>query len=158
MTNEIKNVFISHRHEDDAGLADVKSLLAKNGVDMRDASINSDKPNNAKNPDYIWNSILKPRIDWAGAMLVYITPDTKESDWVNKEIEYANKSGKAVVGVWEQGSNGCEVPEALTKYGNAIVGWNSGRIIDALNGDFNEFQNPDGTRSEQVPITRHPCS
>jgi hypothetical protein len=48
MTDQTKNVFISHVHEDDAGLGKVKDLLAKHGMNIRDSSINSSNPNNAK--------------------------------------------------------------------------------------------------------------
>jgi len=53
MADEIKNVFISHVHEDDAGLGKLKDLLAKDGMTIRDYSINADKANKAKSPEYI---------------------------------------------------------------------------------------------------------
>lgn len=157
MTSQTKNVFISHVHEDDAGLADLKNLIRSKGMDIRDGSINSDKPNNAKSPNYIKSEILAPRINWASTMIVYITPDTKHSDWVNWEIEYAYKQGKTIIGVWERGAKGCEVPEALDNYGHAIVGWNSNRIIEAINGDYEGFEGPDGTPFGPRMIHRHPC-
>ncbi|MCG8668930.1 MAG: TIR domain-containing protein, partial [Pseudomonadales bacterium] len=132
MASDVKNVFISHIHEDDAGLGKLKDLLSKNGMDIRDASINSDKPNNATSPDYIKTEILAPQINWAGTFLVYITPETKNSEWVNWEIEYAEKQGKHIVGIWANGDNQCEVPEALDKYADAIVGWQADKIIDAI--------------------------
>jgi len=103
VTDQTKNVFISHVHEDDAGLGKVKDLLAKNGMTIRDSSINSSNPNNAKSEDYIKSQILAPQIKWAGTLMVYVSPDTKNSDWVNWEIEYAHKLGKRIVGVWETG-------------------------------------------------------
>jgi len=33
MADDIKNVFISHVHEDDDGLADLKELIGKRGSD-----------------------------------------------------------------------------------------------------------------------------
>ena len=48
MITKTKNVFISHVHEDDAGLDDLKSLLRSKGMEVRDSSINSDRPNNAQ--------------------------------------------------------------------------------------------------------------
>lgn len=66
MVDHIKNVFVSHVHEDDAGLTKLKALLQKNGMTIRDSSINSSNPNNAKSPEYIKNEILAPQINWAG--------------------------------------------------------------------------------------------
>lgn len=157
MPDQIRNVFISHIHEDDAGLADLKTLLAGKGMSIRDGSINSAKPNNANSPDYIKSAILAPNIKWASTLLVYITPETKNSDWVNWEIEYAAKQGKIIVGVWERGSHQCEVPEALDQYGHAIVGWNAQKIIDAVNGNYEGFESPAGALCDPRPIRRHPC-
>jgi hypothetical protein len=45
MTGETNNIFISHINEDDAELANMKSLLETNGFRVRDSSINSINPN-----------------------------------------------------------------------------------------------------------------
>ena len=158
MTAKKRNVFISHIHEDDAGLGDFKKLLARKGMDVRDYSITSDKENNAKAEDYIKREILGPRITACSTMVVYLTPETKQSDWVNWEIEYAFKHDKTIVGVWERGSLGCELPEALEECQDALVGWNSENIIDAINGDYRGRSHEDGSpKNGATPITRHPC-
>ena len=158
MTNELRNVFISHIHEDDAGLGDFKDLLAKSGMDVRDYSITSDKENNAKAKDYIRYEILAPRIDACRTMVVYLSPETKQSEWVNWEIDYAFRQGKTIVGVWERGSRGCDLPESLEECYHAIVGWNSENIIDAINGEYTGAGNADGTPMNQpTPIERHSC-
>jgi hypothetical protein len=157
MANNIKNVFISHIHKDDAGLADLKELTAKNGLEVRDGSINSDKPNAANDPDYIKQQILAPQIKWASTLVVYVTPDTKDSDWVNWEIEYANGLDKRIVGVWERGSNECELPEALEKYADAVVGWNGESIVDAIIGKSNASYDCRGKLKQYRPIKRYAC-
>ena len=156
--NATKNVFVSHIHQDDQGLPKLMDLLNKHGMDARNYSITSDKENNAKSPDYIKNEILAPRINACSTLVVYITPDTKTSDWVNWEIEYAYKQEKTIVGVWELGSNGCELPQSLEQFNDAIVGWNGESIVEAINGNLDGRQNPDGTPVKQsIHITRHPC-
>ncbi|MCY4642639.1 MAG: TIR domain-containing protein [Gammaproteobacteria bacterium] len=158
MANEIKNIFISHIHEDDAGLPDLKNLLEKHGMEARNYSITSDNENNAKDPDYIKWEILAPRIDTCSTLVVYITPDTKSSEWVNWEIDYAFKMEKIIIGVWEQGCKGCAIPEALEECHSAIVGWNGEKIIDAVNGAYKGSYNPDGTpMSKPITFKRHPC-
>lgn len=158
MAEQIKNVFISHVHEDDKKLSNLKNLLDSKGLEVRDSSITSEKPNKAKSPEYIKNEILKPHIDWAGCMLVYLSPEAKDSEWVNWEIEYAHEKGKTIVGVWEQGAKDCEIPKALDNFANAIVGWNGDNIIDAINGDLDGFEDPDGASSPTRPIKHHKCS
>ena len=113
MPDEIRNVFISHIHEDDDGLSNLKTLLQNNGLQIRDGSITSDSPNNATNEDYIKSQILAPRIRWAGMLIVYVSPRTKESTYVDWEIEYAHKNDKRIIGVWAHGANTTDVPKAL---------------------------------------------
>ena len=151
-------MFVSHIHKDDSGLSDFNELLKKNGMHVRNYSITSDKENNAKSADYIKNSILAPRIRACSTLVVYLTSETKQSQWVNWEIEYAFKQGKTIVGVYEWGSQGCDLPESLKEYGSAIVGWNSEKVIDAINGEFKGNLNPDCTPFEEpTQIKRHPC-
>lgn len=157
MAKDTKNIFISHIHEDDAGIGDLKDLTAKHGLEVRDGSINSDKPNAAKDPEYIKEHILKPRIEWASTLVVYVTPDTKDSWWVNWEIEYANQLGKRIVGVWERGSNECELPAALEQYRDAMVGWHGESIVDAISGESNASYDCQGNLREYRPIRRYSC-
>ena len=157
MADEIKNVFISHVHEDDEGLGKLKDLLKKNGLGIRDYSINADNPNNAHSEEYIKTQILAPRIQQSSTLVVYITPNTKNSDYVNWEIEYAQSIDKRIVGVWAQGEHGCEIPEALNKYADAIVGWKGNRIIDAIGGKIIGWENPDGRQCTPREIKRYSC-
>ena len=157
MANEIKNVFISHIHEDDSKLGDLKQLMKANGIDARDYSITSDKPNQAKSEEYIKSQILAPQIKQCSVLVVYVSPDTKDSKYVNWEIEYAQKNGIRIVGVWENGEKGCELPEALEEYRDAMAGWHGSSIVDAILGNDTIQENPDGTPLGSREITRHPC-
>lgn len=158
MADETRNVFISHIHEDDSGLSKLKTLLKDNGMTIRDYSINSDNPNNAHSEDYIKSQILAPRIRLSGVVVVYISRDTKDSKYVNWEIEHAHGLGKRIVGVWAYGENGCEMPRALSDYADAVVGWRGSRIIDAISGEIDGFENPDGTPSTPRDIVRFSCN
>ena len=150
------NVFISHRHEDDKVVGDFKELLADRGVTVRDASITSDTPNNAKNEAYIKSQILAPGIQWAGKVVVIVTPDTKNHDWVNWEIEYAEKMGKEIIGVWAPGSEGCDVPEALEGHADSLVTWDPDKIRRALDGE-RIWDGSDGTPRPAQMISRVGC-
>ncbi len=156
MSDEIKNIFISHIHEDDKGLNKLKYLAKENGLGIRDSSITSEKPNQAKDQEYIQQQILKPGIDWASVLVVYISPETKDSEWVNWEIKYALEQGKRLVGVWAWGESKCEIPELVDKHADAIVGWNGESIVDAITGESNDSYDQTGSKNYRE-IERYSC-
>lgn len=157
MANGTKNVFISHIHEDDEGLRKFKDLIKRHGMTPRDYSITADNPNNAHDENYIKSGILAPRIRQSSTLVVYISRETKDSPWVDWEIEYAHKHDKRIVGVWADGERGCEVPKSLDKLADAVVGWTGNRIIDAIEGRIDSWENPDRTPHPQRDIPRAPC-
>jgi hypothetical protein len=157
MNEQAGNVFISHIHEDDADLTAMKGLLGKSGFQVRDSSINSSNPNDAQSPEYIRSQILAPRIQWAGTMVVLISPGTHESEWVNWEIDYANKLDKRIVGVWAHGAKDCDVPESLDRYADAVVGWQGERIKDAICGNINNWETSSGELRDTRQIARYSC-
>ena len=114
MSDEVRNVFMSHIHEDDDALPQLKGLVSKNGLVVRDGSINADKPNRARSDDYIKSGILAPRIQWASVLVTLVSPETRTSAWVDWEIEYAHKLGKRIVGVWMRGARDADLPMPWT--------------------------------------------
>ena len=90
-------------------------------------------------------------------MVVYITPETKNSEWVNKEILRAERLGKRIVGVWAHGHADCEPPAALKHMADAMVGWDGGRIVDALTGNFDGKENNDGSVAAPTEYKRVAC-
>lgn len=158
MSEKVKNVFISHVHEDDKLLPELKDLLGKNGYEIRDSSIDSSKPNEATSEEYIKSGILAPRIQWAGTVVVLVTPETKDRPWVDWEIEYAHKQDKRIVGVWGQGCQDSDVPKALEKYADAVVGWQADRVIDAIEGKIDNWFTCGGEERGPRSIARHNCS
>lgn len=156
-----KNVFIAHVHENDDLLPKLKELVANAGMEVRDGSITSDKPNEAQDKEYIKREILAPRIQWASTLVVLIDRDTADSWWVNWEIDYAAQQDKQVVGVFAQGSTDEDIPEALQRCGDAaIVGWQGERVVDAINGKIPpDWDRPDSgkPRSPEWLIVRGGC-
>lgn len=119
------------------------ALLARKGMKARNYSITSDKPNNARSERYI-KKILRRHIKPCKTLVVYITPQTRNSKWVNWEIEYAARHGKRIVGVWAHGNRSCPLPTALEKYHHALVGWRGGNIVRAIDGRLNRSYRHDG--------------
>lgn len=154
---ETHNAFMPHRHEDDALVTQLKQQLQDRGVSVRDASITSDKPNNAKNEDYIKSQILAPGIRNAGKIIVIITPDTKNHEWVNWEVAYAARfPDKKIIGVWAPGAENCPIPEELEKHGHDVVTWDIDKIIDSMNGQTH-WETPEGQPRPAPAMVRAPC-
>ena len=152
------NIFISHIHEDDEYVSRLSDLLKKNGYDVRNGSIDSSKPNDARNPEYIKEKYLRPRINWAGTLVVLIGPGTHQSDWVNWEIEYAHRHGTPIVGIYQQGAKESDLPEAFERYGTALVGWNSDKLMGAVRGEHTDWCTPrdDGSFAPRQPAWQTP--
>lgn len=156
LVSDQHNAFISHRHEDDALIAKLKELVKNHGANVRDSSIHAGTPNRAKDPDYI-KSILAGRIEWAGKIVVIVSPQTKNHEWVDWEIEYANKLGdKRIIGVWAPDATGCELPEPLQRHADAVVPWDGKKIAAALDG-ADDWEDPDGSPRGTYAISRIGC-
>jgi hypothetical protein len=157
VASDIKNIFISHVHEDDAELPKFKDLLSNHGHEIRDSSIDSSKPNDANNEDYIKSQMLAPRIQWAGCVIVLISPDTHTSKWVDWEIEYATRLDKRIVGVFVRGATDSHVPKNLELYADAVVGWNGPSVLDAISGKINDWTTATGNVRPVRAIPRFKC-
>jgi len=154
---DTRNVFVSHIHEDETHIEKMKDLLSKRGFDVRDSSITSETPNQAKEADYIKRGIIAPKIDWASVVVVLISPNMRDSEFVDWEIEYAEREGKRIVGVWTYGGAESELPDTLREYADAVVAWNGERIQEAICGDTNELETGTGERRGPIDIRRYNC-
>jgi hypothetical protein len=153
-----RHVFISHHHADDAQVSALTELLARNRYEIRNSSIRV-KPANQRRldakqvSDSTIKRLLRMKIAWASTVVVIIGKETHNRPWVDWEITKAKELGKRVVGVFERGGTENDEPDALKKYGDARVAWNSANIIDAIEGKCDPFENPDG---EERPPTDDP--
>ncbi|GAB1397144.1 hypothetical protein MASR1M65_19230 [Saprospiraceae bacterium] len=135
-----KNVFISHHHQDDKAVTDFTNLLAGKDYAIRNSSIrvkpgNQDRLNNKMVSDETIKRLLKMKMSWAGTVVVLIGSETHSREWVNWEIEEAERQGKRILGVFMQGAKDSDIPENLEKFGDGLVGWNSEKIIAGLEGE-----------------------
>ena len=151
---EIKNVFVSHYHEDEDSIKKFKDLLSDDYC-IKNYSVTSDKYNNATSEDYIKN-MLRPLINQASTFICLIGPNTHDSKWVNWEVEQALKQGKRIIGVYIWGAKDSDIPPALEDAADAMVGWNHDTILDAING-HNIFTNADGSVRPNVGGSRVTC-
>ena len=154
--NNRRHVFISHHHRDDAEVTKLTNLLGKKGVDVRNSSIRTLKPENQRR----WNEgrvkdetirrLLRKKISWAGTVIVLVGKETHSRKWVDWEIRQAHRQGKRIVGIYVRGGTKADLPPSLEKYASDIRAWNAEGIVDAINGSDTPFQNPDGATSPPI--------
>ena len=151
---EIKNVFVSHYHEDEDSIKQFKDLLSDDYC-IKNYSVTTDKYNNATNEEYI-KSLLRPLINQSSTLICLIGPETHDSKWVDWEIREAENLDKQIIGVYIQGGKDSDVPPALEEFADAIVGWNTDNIEKALGGE-SIFVKSDGTPRKTVTGSREVC-
>lgn len=155
--DKTKNVFISHFHADDEHVHKLKDLLAEKGYTLKNSSIDSTKPNRIVSDEAI-RRLLRLRISWAGVFICLIGAKTHTRDWVDWEIEQAKKKGKRIIGVFINGASDSDIPQNFKLYGDALVGWTGDKIIDAIEGNINNWENADGSKYENPYVpTRGNC-
>ena len=158
MTDETKKIYACSNPKDDTGQSKLIALLEDNGMQVENYLDGSDNADSVHSEDDIRRVAICPKIEQCSTVVVCISPEVKDSDRVNWEIEIAHSKGKRIVGVWEYGGIGCEMPEALTKFSDAVVDWKEDRILDAINGEINETRNPDGTLCTPTQFERYCCA
>lgn len=137
--NKSLNVFISHHHKDDKSVTDFTNLLNGKDYKLRNSSIrvnekNKERLQKEQIPRSTLERLLRMKMRWAGTFIVLIGSQTHSRKWVNWEIAEAAKLGKRIIGVFMHGGKDSDIPENLEKFGDGLVGWNSEKIISALEG------------------------
>ena len=157
------HVFISHHHADDAQVTRLTNMLARAGHEIRNSSIRAKPANQARLDrglvsDHAIKRLLRMKMSWASTVVVLIGKNTHTRPWVDWEINTAKEKGKRIVGVFERGGTENDIPEPVKKYGDALVAWNSDKIMDAIQGTCDEepFEKPDG--GEREPMGSAPRS
>ena len=90
------------------------------------------------------------KMSWASTVVVLIGKNTHTRPWVDWEINKAKELGKRIVGVFERGGTENDIPEPFKRYGDGLVAWNSDKIIGAIQGDCDPFENSGGGEREPV--------
>ena len=109
-----RNVFISFAYED----VDTVNMLraqAKNDnlpIEFNDWSVSG--PIDSEQAPYIKQKIAE-RIDRASVTVVFLSKDTKNSEWVKWEVEESLHRGKHVIGVHPEGAKPRTLPDVIER-------------------------------------------
>lgn len=93
-----RNVFISFATEDidTVNLLRAQAKNEKSDIEFNDHSVK--EPYNSEQAEYIKRKITE-RISRASVTVVYVSPNTAQSDWVKWEVEKSLELGKRVIAV-----------------------------------------------------------
>src|SRR5690606_9185621 len=126
--------------KDDASVDNLTGMVSGKNYHLRNSSIRV-KPKNQiridekKVSDRTIERHLRMKMRWASQVIVIIGKETHNRPWVNWEIKVANKLGKPIIGVYENGlKEKVPLPVNLEKYASSIIGWRAGSIVGALEG------------------------
>lgn len=147
--NKRKHIFISHYNKDGEHIQKLKDLLSRKGYTIKNASIEGSR-RGKKVSDETIKRLLRLRIHWAGTFICLVGPRTHKRPWVDWEIDQAAKKGKRIVGVYVNGASEADLPDNFNNYGDALVGWTGDRIIGAIEGKIDNFENPDGSSRTNI--------
>lgn len=126
-----RNVFISFATEDmdEVNLLRAQAKNENSDLEFNDWSLR--EPFESKRAEYIKKGI-KERIERSSVTLVYISPDTANSNWVNWEINESIKLGKGVIAVHTGDSPPSRVPSAIIEHKIPIIKWTTSGITAAI--------------------------
>lgn len=123
-------IFISHSWRHDYHYEGLKNLLnSSDDIKWRDYSIPKDDPIDANRKAKLKEELDK-QIKCCSCVLIPAGVYATYSEWIQIEIEIANKYGKKIIAVKPWGSE--RISQIVQDYATDIVGWNTASIIKAI--------------------------
>ena len=130
-----RRIFISHAFKHVADYAGLLGRFEAYGYDVYNHSIPFWSPVDAEGRELA--EVIDRKIRGCDAVLALVTPDIHKSDWIEYEMQLAQRYGKRVIGVWRHGEMGSvPIPGLLDEQLYRMVGWNGPALIRAIEGDY----------------------
>ena len=125
------NVFISFSSEDldEVNLLRGQAKNENSDIEFNDWSLK--EPFDSKKADYIKRG-LRERIRQCSVTVVYVSPKTADSKWVDWEIRESIAMGKGVVAMHKGDSPPSRLPKAVTDNKVPVVPWNQKELARAI--------------------------
>lgn len=102
------HVFLSYSRKDEQTMRRITDHLRGNGlrvwVDEDDLALGTKS----------WRRTVQKAIEEAGCLAVLLSPDSKESDWVEAELDYAETHGKTIYPILVRGDKASSAPFGYT--------------------------------------------
>lgn len=126
-----RHIFISFAYEDinEVNLLRGQAKNEKSDLEFDDYSVK--KAFNSSDAEYIKRQI-REKIDHVSVTVVYLSPASAKSEWVNWEIEESLRRGKGVIGVYKGDTPPSILPKALKENKCKIVQWTQSGLVKAI--------------------------
>jgi hypothetical protein len=121
-TENNPHVFISFAYEDLTEVNMLRGQVKNETTDLAFDDFSVKEPFNSENADYIKRKI-REKIEHASVIIVYLSNDSAQSEWVNWEIEESISKGKGVIGVYGGTVTAHQLPSLFIKNKFEIVKW-----------------------------------
>jgi len=117
-----KNVFISFAYEDidEVNLLRAQAKNENSILEFNDHSVS--EAFDSERADYIKQK-LRERINRCSTTVVYLSPDTLNSRWVDWEVEKSVELGKRVIATHKGDAPPTGLPSFIQKHGIKVVKW-----------------------------------
>lgn len=123
-------LFISHSWSYDKNYQRVIELIKSQNLDFYDHSVPKDNPIHTSGTDEELYQAIEAKIKGTSCILILAGVYSTYSKWIQKEIEIAQKYGKAIIAIepWDAEKTSTVVKKAANK----IVKWQGKSIADAI--------------------------
>ncbi len=125
------HVFISFASEDEDEVNLLRGQAKNDKTELEFDDFSLKQAVSSENEDYIKQRI-RERIKRASVTVVYLTPDSAKSKWVDWEIAESLKRGKSVIGVYKGDKPPSKLPDAFAEHGLRTVKWSHRELMNAI--------------------------
>jgi len=127
-----KNVFLARAYEDEdeVNLLRGQAKNPRSELEFNDWSLR--EPFNTEQAEYIRRGI-RERVRHASVTVVFLSPNSAKSDWVDWEIRESIRLGKRVIGVYSGDTPPTILPPAFAEHHLPVVPWRHDDLLREIN-------------------------
>ncbi len=132
-------VLVLHDYADVAKITEVTNIITTQGYALEIYACSN------------YNASLAQDAD---ILVVLISTKAKVCRAINDKILNMEQKGKRTIGIWTPNAKESDLSENLKKYAEAVVCWESAKIIGALNGSINTHDAAATCTVREIPPPR----
>lgn len=126
-----RRVFISYEGSDRKQAKGFRLLRWNKNVDVEFHDRHLLDPVDSTNDDYI-RRCINDELKGTSVTVVIVGENTKDSDWVDYEIERSLDKGNGILAVKLPDVDDDKVPDKIVENGGEVIGWNPHEFGDAI--------------------------